>query len=46
MNDKIIKISKQKLIYLNYAESTTKTYIRYIDELVKSVEKISAEKIS
>jgi len=39
MNDKIIKISKQKLIYLNYAESTTKTYIRYIDEFVKSIDK-------
>jgi len=39
MNDKIIKIAKQKLIYLNYAESTQKTYLNYISEFVGSLDK-------
>lgn len=36
-NDKIIKICKQKLIYLKYAKSTNDIYIHYIKEYVESI---------
>lgn len=34
MNDKIIKIYHQKLIYLNYSENTIKTYVHYVSEFL------------
>lgn len=38
-NQKIIKIAEQKFIYLNYAETTRKTYLKYIRDFVSSIEK-------
>lgn len=37
MNQKIIKICEQKLIYLNYSPRTIKLYINYIQKFVSSV---------
>ena len=36
INQKIIKICEQKLIYLNYAENTRNTYLFYIEQFVES----------
>lgn len=38
-NQKIIKICKQKLIFLNYSKNTQKTYIHYISEFISKIEK-------
>ena len=37
INQKIIKICEQKLIYLNYAENTRNTYLFYIEQFVESI---------
>ena len=37
MNQKIIKISEEKFIYLNYSPRTASTYMYYIKEFIKSV---------
>lgn len=36
-NEKIIKICNQKLIYLNYSDSTRNTYIHYIKQFLHSI---------
>lgn len=39
LNDKIIKICEQKLIFLNYSNNTKNIYIHYIKEFISSIEK-------
>lgn len=39
LNNKIIKICEQKLIFLNYSNNTKNIYIHYIKEFISSIEK-------
>lgn len=37
LNEKIIKICKQKLIYFNYSKNTISIYLFYIEQFIKSI---------
>lgn len=39
LNEKIIKICKQKFIYLNYSDRTRETYLSYINKFLGSLDK-------
>ena len=39
LNNKIIKICEQKLIFLNYSNNTKNIYIHYIKEFISSIKK-------
>jgi len=38
LNNKIIKICEQKLIFLNYSNNTKNIYIHYIKEFISSIQ--------